>query len=48
MDIAFSGLSRLGSQVDAIPTSCSGFAGETAGELLHPKVSIHTSGHRNF
>ena len=48
MDMAFSGLWHLGSQVDAIPTSCSGFVGEIAGEVLPPKVSIRTSGHRAF
>ena len=48
MDVAFGGLSHLGSQVDAIPTSCNGFVGENVGELLHPKVSIHTCGHRAF
>ena len=25
-----------------------GFVGENVGELLHPKVSIHTCGHRAF
>ena len=37
---------HLGAQVDTVPTSFSTQAGETLGELLHPKVSIHASGRR--
>ena len=48
MDVVFSGPSYLGSQVDAVPTSCSGFIREIVGEMLHPKGSIHTSSHRAF
>ena len=39
-------MSHLAAQVDTVPTSFSTQAGETLGELLHPKVSIHASGRR--
>ena len=50
MDIAFSGLSHLGSQVTHYPDILQWVQTRRrfSERLLHPKVSIHTSGHRAF